>query len=79
MGGTNKAIFYAKCCELSTDKNKYKGMYQKTSLDFWIREYKFYVYQRIHKSEVIKIHLGNRVPLDMYFKIMGYLNLNNFV
>lgn len=79
MGGTNKAIFYKKCCELTKDKNKYAGMYQKTSLDFWVTEYKFYFYQRIHKSEVIKIYLGNRVPLEIYFKIMGYLNLNNLV
>lgn len=81
MGGTNKAIFYKKCCELGTkDKIKiYKSIYQKTTLEFWVKEFKYYIIQRIYKSELIKIYLGNKVPLEIYFIIMKYLNLNNLV
>lgn len=80
MGGTHKAIFYSKCCRMSKkDEKRYKSMYNKTSLDFWIREYKYHFFLAIHKTETVKIILGTRVPLEIYFKIMGYLNLNNLV
>lgn len=81
MGGTNKAIFYKKCCELGTnDKIKlYKSIYQKTTLEYWVEEYKNYAKERLYKNELIKIYLGNKVPLEIYFIIMKYLNLNNLV
>lgn len=81
MGGTNKAIFYKKCCELGTnDKIKlYKSIYQKTTLEYWVEEYKNYIKERLYKSELIKFYLGDKVPLEIYFIIMKYLNLNNLV
>lgn len=81
MGGTNKAIFYKKCCELGTDDKikLYKSIYQKTTLEYWVEEYKNYLKERIYKSELIKIYLGNKVPLEIYFIIRKYLNLNNLV
>ena len=81
MGGTNKAIFYKKCCELGTDDKikLYKSIYQKTTLEYWVEEYKNYLKERIYKSELIKIYLGNKVPLEIYFIIRKYLNLDNLV
>lgn len=81
MGGTNKAIFYKKCCELGTDDKikMYKSIYQKTTLEYWVEEYKNYLKERIYKSELIKIYLGNKVPLEIYFIIRKYLNLDNLV
>ena len=81
MGGTNKAIFYKKCCELGTDDKikMYKSIYQKTTLEYWVEEYKNYLKERIYKSELIKIYLGNKVPLEIYFIIRKYLNLDKLV
>lgn len=81
MGSTNKAIFYKKCCQLCNDDQLkiYKTIYHKTTLDFWVREFKHYGKIVLYKTELIKIYLGCRVPLEIYFIIMGYLNLNNLI
>lgn len=73
MVKTKKAAIYAKCRELTNNDPRYANMYRKTSLDFWVREYRLLVYGRLHKTEMIKINLGNRIPLEIYFKIMAYL------
>jgi len=73
MVKTKKASMYAKCRELTNNDSRYANMYRKTSLEFWIREHRLLVYGRLHKTEMIKIILGTRVPLEIYFKIMGYI------
>lgn len=73
MVKTKKAAMYAKCRELTNNDSRYSNMYRKTSLEFWIREHRLLVCGRLHRTEMIKIILGNRVPLEIYFKIMGYI------
>ena len=77
MGGTNKAIFYKKCCELGTDDKikMYKSIYQKTTLEYWVEEYKNYLKERIYKSELIKIYLGNKLK----YSIKAVLDLRDTI
>ena len=75
MAITRKAIAYKKCLMLTRTPEDYKKIYKSTTLRFWINEYKFYVKQHIHRTEQIKILLGNKIPLELYFKIMGYVSI----
>jgi len=79
MVTTDKAVFYGKCLRLSRTPEDYKKIYVSSSLNFWKQEYRYFVRQEIYKSELIKIVLGTRVPLEIFFKIKSYLNLNYLV
>ena len=72
---TEKSILYHKCISLTRTPEDYKKIYKSTTLRFWINEYRYFVKQHIHRTEQIKILLGNKVPLELYFKIMGYVSI----
>lgn len=73
---TEKSILYNKCIQLTRTPEAYKKIYKSTTLRFWVTEYKLQVKRRLHLTEQIKIVLGNRVPLELYFKIQSYLSVN---
>ena len=73
---TEKSIVYNKCLTLTRDVETYRKLYRTMSLNFWIREYKYFIRQHIHKNALLKICL-EPLPLELYFKIKSYLDLND--
>ena len=77
MAITRKAIAYKKCLMLTSKREEYKliykMLYKTSSLNFWLNEYRFLISRHIHMTEQIKIILDNKVPIELYFKIMSYL------
>ena len=70
---TEKAIYYNKCKELKPN-NYYRVHYRITKTLFWKEEYKRLIQDKVHVCELLKNHLGNRVPIEIYYKINSYLN-----
>lgn len=77
---TEKTLIYKQCLKLVNEQEEkreiYRKIYKKTSLYFWKNEYKYFTKNYIQKRHIIKV-LTYKLPIEIYFKITKYLNLNN--
>ena len=74
MGATNKAQMYNKCrLTASENAERYRKMYKKTTISYWVKEYRHILKRKLQRSEEIKMALLG-LPLDLYFEIKSYLH-----